>query len=146
MRRALVVGIDEYSQSPLRGCVNDATEVARLLQTHEDGSPNFECQVLTAPPFQVNRAILKGKIDDLFRDEADVALLYFSGHGFASDLGGYLVTQDARKYDEGVSMGDVVSFAINSRAREVVVLLDCCFSGALGQLPALNNRTFLREG
>lgn len=146
MRRALIIGIDEYLHSPLRGCVNDANEVARLLKTHEDGSPNFDCQTLTAPPFEINRDILRGKIDDLFRDEADVALLYFSGHGFANEFGGYLVTQDAKRYDEGVSMDDITSRAIKSPAREVVILLDCCFSGALGQIPTLGNRTVLREG
>jgi hypothetical protein len=146
MRRALIVGIDEYPRSPLRGCVNDANEVARLLKMHQDGSPNFECQMLTAPPFPVTRAILKGKIDDLFRDEADVALLYFSGHGFSNSLGGYLVSQDATRYDEGVSMVEVITLAHNSRAREVVIFLDCCYSGAMGALPILNNQTVLREG
>jgi len=64
MRRALIVGIDEYPRSPLRGCVNDATEISRLLKTHQDGAPNFDCQILTSPPFAVTRAILKGKIED----------------------------------------------------------------------------------
>ncbi len=137
MRRALVVGIDEYSHSPLRGCVNDANDMSRLLKTHEDGSPNFDCQSLTSPPFDINRDILRGKIDDLFRDESDVALLYFSGHGFANDFGGYLVTQDAKQYDEGVPMDFVIGRAIKSPAREVVILLDCCFSGALGRHPPL---------
>ncbi len=146
MRRALVVGIDDYPRSPLRGCVNDATEIARLLKTHQDGSPNFDCQMLTAPPFPVTRAILKGKIEDLFRDEADVALLYFSGHGFANDLGGYLVTPDAERNDEGVSMAEVITYAQKSCVGEVVILLDCCYSGVLGALPTLNNLTVLREG
>lgn len=146
MRRALIVGIDDYPGSPLRGCVNDATEVAGLLKTHQDGSPNFECQIVTSPPFPVTRAILKAKIDDLFRDEADVALLYFSGHGLANNLGGYLVTPDADQYDEGVSLVEVITLANKSPVREVVVLLDCCYSGALGTLPALSDQTVLREG
>jgi len=126
--------------------VNDATEIARLLRTHQDGSPNFECQILTAPPLPITRATLKGKIEDLFRDEADVALLYFSGHGFANDLGGYLVTPDGERNDEGVSMVDVITAANRCRVGEVVILLDCCYSGALGALPTLNNLTVLREG
>ena len=39
--KALIVGIDDYSQAPLGGCVNDAEEIAKLLETNEDGSPNF---------------------------------------------------------------------------------------------------------
>ena len=82
----------------------------------------------------------------MFRDEADVALLYFSGHGVVNSLGGYLVTPDATLYDEGVSMVDVITFANSSPVREAVVLLDCCYSGAQGALPVLNNQSVLREG
>lgn len=146
MRRGLIVGIDDYPSSPLRGCVNDASAIAALLKSHQDGSPNFEGQVLTAGPLNITRAVLKGKLAELFGQPADVALLYFSGHGFANDSGGYLVTQDATKYDEGVSMVDVITTANRSAVREVVIFLDCCHSGALGELPALDNKTVLREG
>lgn len=43
--KALIVGIDAYSQAPLRGCVNDAEEIAKLLETNEDGSPNFSVKL-----------------------------------------------------------------------------------------------------
>lgn len=75
-----------------------------------------------------------------------MALLYFSGHGFANDLGGYLVTPDAERHDEGVSMVDLITIANQSHVAEVVILLDCCYSGALGALPALNKLAVLREG
>ena len=146
MRRALIVGIDEYSSAPLRGCVNDANRIAALLKNNEDGSPNFECKVLTAPPLTIQRSRLKSKVEDLFANEADVALLYFSGHGTINNLGGYLVTQDAQQYDEGVSMVDVITMANRSPVSEVVILLDCCHSGALGSVPDLEDKTLLREG
>ena len=44
MRRALVIGIDNYPTSPLKGCVNDANSIANVLETHGDGSPNFAVQ------------------------------------------------------------------------------------------------------
>ena len=146
MRRALIVGIDEYPDSPLLGCVNDASRMARLLESHEDGSPNFSCRVLTGPPLSITKPILHGKIDELFAHEADVALLYFSGHGTVRNMGGYLVTPDAKRYNEGVSMAEVAELASNSPVKEVVILLDCCHSGNLGAVPALNNATVLREG
>jgi hypothetical protein len=146
MRRALIVGIDQYHGAPLRGCVNDAKKMADLLKTNEDGSPNFECKTLTAPPFNIGRADLKSRIKELFINEADVALLYFSGHGAKNILGGYLVTQDAQQHDEGVPMSDVIALANKSSAQEVVVLLDCCHSGALGDLPGVEDKTLLREG
>src|SRR5260370_12713946 len=78
---------------------------------------------------------------------AEVALFHFSGHGTVNNLDGYLVTQDAKKYDEGVGMGEVLKLANDSKADEVVILLDCCFSGNLGNPPAIDNsKAFLREG
>ena len=151
MRRALCVGIDNYPFGALRGCVSDAERLAALLSKHQDGTPNFECKKLVAPGGGamdiVTRATLKQAVEQLFKDKAEVALLHFSGHGTENNLGGYLVTQDAESYDEGLSMGDVLKMANDSKADEVVVLLDCCHSGHIGQIPALNNNAaLLREG
>lgn len=144
---ALLVGIDDYSNSPLAGCVNDATRMHNLLCRHHDDSPNFECKKLVAPSEKVTRATLKQAVEDLFKRQADVALLFFAGHGTANNLGGFLVTQDTKKYDEGLSMTDVLTMANNSPARERSIILDCCHSGALGQLPAVNNDSaMLKEG
>ena len=151
MRRALCVGIDLYPFGALRGCVSDAERMAALLAKHQDGTPNFECKKMVAPSGGatdvVTRVKLKQAVEQLFRDKADVALLHFSGHGTENNLGGYLVTQDAQSYDEGLSMGDVLSMANDSKADEVVVLLDCCHSGHMGNVPqADNNAVMLREG
>jgi uncharacterized caspase-like protein len=147
MRRALVVGIDNYSMAPLTGCVNDAQAIAALLARHHDGAPNFDVKLVTAPEQVVTRPVLKAQLDELFKRPGDVALLFFSGHGTVNNLGGYMVTQDAQKYDEGVSMVDVLAHANKSPVREIVILLDCCHSGALGQVPAIDNdQAHLREG
>jgi len=87
----------------------------------------------------VTRSTLRAAIDELFKHPADVALLSFQDTGTANNLGGYLVTQDAKSYDEGVAMADVIVMANNSRTDEVVILLDCCRSGHLGNLPAIDN-------
>src|SRR5438034_812619 len=111
MRRALCVGIDEYAFGPLHGCVSDAERMDAVLKKHEDGSPNFDSRVLTAPAgsgtSRVTRTVLREHLERLFKDNADVALLHFSGHGTVNNLDGYLVTQDAKKYDDGVAMGEV---------------------------------------
>jgi hypothetical protein len=147
MRKALLVGIDAYPAAPLSGCVADAQLMEKVLATNEDGSPNFACRVLTAPHNRVERTDLKQALEQLFRDKVDVALLHFSGHGTVNNLGGYLVTQDAKRYDEGVAMTDVLTLANNSKAEEVVIFLDCCHSGALGQIPSVDNeKAVLREG
>jgi hypothetical protein len=112
MRRALCVGIDEYGFGPLTGCVNDAQRMTAVLKAQHDGSPNFECKTLVAPQGAgsdvVTRTILREHLQRLFKDPADVALFHFSGHGTINNLDGYLVTQDAKKYDEGVPMSEVL--------------------------------------
>lgn len=147
LRRALVVGLDDYSFGPLSGCVADATAVAEMLRTHADGTPDFDVRVLTAPPAQVSRAGLREAVADLLRVPADLALLYFSGHGSEDGLGGHLVTPDATEYEPGMPMSDVVLLANRSPVSEVVVVLDCCHSGRFGRSPAdAGSSVEMREG
>lgn len=147
MRRALLVGIDDYPEAPLAGCVNDALKMAELLERNEDGSPNFACRVMIAPGLSVTKASLREPLEDLFGNDGDAALFYFSGHGTANNLGGFLVTQDATRYDEGLPMNQVVTLANKSKLREAIIVIDCCHSGALGNLPEADNSSVpLREG
>jgi uncharacterized caspase-like protein len=148
MRRALLVGIDDYPSAPLTGCVNDAEAMERLLGRHDHGGVNFDTQLLTSDQERVTRARLREAVDELFADPAEVALLYFSGHGTENDLGGYLVTSDADLYDEGVSLSDVLALANRAtHITEVAIIVDSCHSGWLGTVPAIDNaHASLREG
>lgn len=139
MKKALVVGINNYPSSPLRGCINDANAIANTLETNGDGSPNFSVRLTTSPNTDVTRSSLREAIENLFSGESGMALLYFSGHGFIKSTGGYLVTKDASRYDEGVSMDDVLNIANQSKAKNKVIILDCCHSGALGSPSVTNN-------
>lgn len=150
MRRALVVGINEYDFGPLKGAVNDAEAVAALLQRNEDNSINFDCKLLTGKvkkKIDIDRVSLKENIHALLMNEAEVALFYFAGHGIETDFGGYLVTQDSYTFDEGVALNDILIIANESRVREVIIILDCCFSGHFGNAPISGKRlTNIREG
>lgn len=132
MRKALIVGINDYPGAPLSGCVNDAHSVSAVLETHGDGSPNFAVKLVTCPSAAVTRSSLKEAIEAVFDGDSDIALLYFSGHGLISSTGGYIVTPDYKKYDEGISMHDILTLANKSKAKNKVVILDCCHSGAFG--------------
>ncbi len=132
MRKALIVGINNYPISPLSGCVNDALAIKRVLERHADNSKNFDVKLLTCNSGEVTRATLKAAIEQLFHGDSEIALLYFSGHGSINSTGGYLVTTDAKRYDEGVSMDQILSLANNSKAKDKIIFLDCCHSGALG--------------
>ena len=144
MRRALLVGIDAYPYpNQLAGCVKDARALDGVLRRHHDGSPNFDVKLITAPAKTVTRPSLRQSIESLFKDPADVALLYFSGHGTASNL----ITPDGQAYDEGVALTEILGWANDSPAGQVVVILDCCHSGAMGSVPAIgSNLAHIREG
>ena len=132
MRKALVVGIDDYPAAPLNGCVNDAKAIQSVLESHEDGAPNFEVKLITKPSEDITRASLKAAINALFEGENDTALFYFAGHGTITSTGGYIVTPDYEKYDEGISMQDVLSLANHSKAKDKIIIFDCCHSGSMG--------------
>ncbi len=134
MKKALVVGINNYPSYPLRGCINDASSIAKILETNGDGSPNFDVRLETDVQTKSN---LKTMIVELFSGKSDTVLLYFSGHGFLNEIGGYLVTPDHKKYDEGISMDEILILANQSKVKDKIIILDCCHSGAMGS-PTIN--------
>lgn len=147
MRRALIVGIDDYPDCPLSGCVNDANRIGEVISRNADGSPNFDCRYLLAPSSTVERRTLAQAIEQLFAREADAAVFYFSGHGAIDVSGGYLMTPEAKTYSDGCPMHDLLVRATKSPVREVLVILDCCHSGEFGNLPEVEtNQALLREG
>jgi len=150
MRRALLVGINHYKNSPLKGCIDDAKKMHQLLSKNYDNSPNFDCKLLTSSEnakYPITIPQLKKQLYTLFKQEASIALFYFSGHGATNDIGNYLVTQDAQNYNEGVSLDEIITMANNSNVREVIIILDACHSGHMGTLLEIGNRkALLREG
>jgi hypothetical protein len=147
MRRALIVGIDDYPDCPLCGCVNDANRIGEIVSRNADGSPNFDCKYILAPPAKIDRRTLAQAVEELFATEADVTVFYFSGHGAIDVPGGYLMTPDAKVYSDGYAMRDLLVHAIKSPVRETVVILDCCHSGEFGNLPEVEmGQALLREG
>lgn len=129
MRKALVVGLNSYPNAPLYGCVNDAVRIESTLTKNGDGSPNFHIVTILDNATRTN---LREAIEALFEGDNDIALFYFSGHGLVKSTGGYIVTTDAERYDEGISMDDILKIANQSKARDKVIILDCCHSGAFG--------------
>lgn len=145
MRKALVVGINDYPSASLKGCINDANDVTRLLERNGDGSPNFDVRAVNDIP---TKGQLLSLIDELFAGDSDIALFYYSGHGFINELGGYLVTPDFQsKYDMGVSMNDILVEANKSKCKNRIIILDCCHAGALGECPSIkDDATIIGQG
>lgn len=149
MRKALIVGIDYYDHcSRLHGCVNDAFAVKNVLERHSDGSLNFGVKIMTASDTSttISRKRLKEQVVELFRDDADIAILYFSGHGYLESTGGYLIASDSKDGDDGFSMDELLTLANASKAKNKVIVLDCCHSGAVGSPALAESKALLTEG
>jgi hypothetical protein len=149
MRKALVVGIDYYPpMDHLHGCVNDAHSVKAVLERHGDGSVNFGMLTLTGtgPTETISKIELKDSIEALFADDHEIALFYFAGHGHIESTGGYLLACDSRRGDEGVALGDVLTYASKSPAKNKIIVLDSCHSGIAGAPPIATNIAILSEG
>ncbi len=149
MRKALIVGIDYYENaSPLFGCVNDSYAVKSVLERHGDGTLNFDILYIpvTNESKKITRGELKDKITELFRDECDVALFYFSGHGYVENNGGYLITSECSRGDDGLSLDEILVMANKSKAKNKIIILDSCHSGIMGDISAIPNHALLTEG
>jgi hypothetical protein len=139
-KRALLVGIDDYPDALLTGCVDDAARLRDKLAVNEDGSPNFDCALLTSDATEVTRQALRRALLDLFRNcRGQDLLFFFAGHGAQTPWGAELVTQDYAPDSLGVSMADVLLLANSCGANEVVLILDCCNAGELGDLAAFRS-------
>lgn len=150
MRKALVVGIDYYTRiKALSGCVNDAYAVNEVLERHADGTVNFATPRLitgTGPANVITKSELKSAVRELFADDADIALLYFAGHGYIEDTGGFLCAGDCETGDDGLSLAELMSFANSSKAKNKVIILDSCHSGAVGNRGEDQRIAEIKEG
>lgn len=142
MKKALIVGLNNYPGRELKWCDNDAIAMQELMESNGDGSPNFDVILIID---DCSKNDLTSAIKKLFADDADIALLYFSGHGANTD-GGYLCTTDFSENDYGVRMTDILEIVNNSHCKNKVIILDCCFAAKMGESIMLNNNSLLGEG
>jgi Caspase domain len=133
MRKALSIGINDYPHAPLFGCANDARSISKVLETHENGAPNFSVKLFVDENVPKNTREIRALIDELFSGVADVALFYFAGHGEQNERIGesLLCLPD----DNSISLSEILAYANSGQAagiREKVIVLDCCNSGGAG--------------
>ncbi|MDH6579189.1 AAA domain-containing protein [Kitasatospora sp. MAP5-34] len=134
MRRALLIGTTRYTDPGLHD-LPGAREDVRLLQgLLEDPLVGaFEVQVLLDATKEQIESALETLIQGTRR--GDTVLIHLSGHGFKS-LGGelYFAVRQTRRetpVSTAVSAQDLRSFLRSSKAGSKMVLLDCCYSGAV---------------
>jgi hypothetical protein len=148
MKRALLVGIDRYDTlRKLGGCVNDVRALEPLISRHDDDELNYECVMRVSDEERVDRKVLLDSVDALLSPGADAALLYFAGHGVGVDDDLVLATAETKDENDGVSFAQILGKIHKSKIREIIVVLDCCYSGAAGGMPGLGgDKAILREG
>jgi len=145
VRKALVIGIDDYNSERLNlsSCINDADAITELLERHENGELNFEVK------FEENLqgiSTLREHIKNCFSDDCETALFYFSGHGAINEFGGELLLADYTQSGIGFSMNDILTTINNSKAQNKVVILDCCHAGYAGSLPTSGQAAIIENG
>ena len=132
-RSALIVAVDAYEDpqlAQLRAPARDAEELAAVLRDPAIG--DFDVQVsMNRHHYEVRVAL-----EDFFADRRpeDLLLLHFSCHGIKDESGRLFFaatdTQKSRLNATAIA-ADYVNDLLNSaRSRRIVLLLDCCFSGA----------------
>jgi uncharacterized caspase-like protein len=125
-RVALVVGNSAYRNvAPLTNPVNDSAKIAATLK---DAGFDVVDSRRDLPAAETRRALRD--FADRARD-ADIAVVYYAGHGIEVDGGNYLIPVDARLerdtdiYDEGLSL-DRILIAIEPAKKLRLVILDAC--------------------
>ena len=129
VRKALIIGLNDYPEHPLSYCDDDAVAINTLLETDSNGDPNFQTRLVKD---RMSRSEMRAAIKELFSGDSEIALLYFSGHGI-NEGPGYLVTTDYEIDDYGVSMSEILKYANESECKNRVIILDCCYSGLFGR-------------
>ena len=125
-RVALVLGNSNYQNvAPLANPVNDSSKIAATLKDAGFDVVDSRRDLAAA---ETRRALRD--FADRARD-ADIAVVYYAGHGIEVDGGNYLIPVDARLerdtdiYDEGLSL-DRILIAIEPAKKLRLVILDAC--------------------
>jgi choice-of-anchor C domain-containing protein len=136
-KHAIVIGIGDYDIDTLRlsAAARDAERVAEFLR-RKDRTGGYDVRLLTEKA-ATRRAIGLALEDVRARSGPnDTVLFFFSGHGIRDESGeGHLcpVDVDPRDIDDtGYALAKVKAKLQQARARQKVILLDCCHSGSLG--------------
>jgi len=134
--RAILVGVSDFkgdpSLTPIPAARNNLTDMAKVLtDSRLLGLSAEHCVVIPDPPSaeDVTRPILR-----LAEEAQDTLIFYYAGHGLIDDHDAALVlavgnTVAREAQFSGLSYDLLRSAIRRVRARRIIVILDCCFSG-----------------
>ena len=131
---ALIIANTEYSDpnlAQLSAPSKDAEDFARVLRDKEIAGFDDVKVILNHP-----ESYVRERIDEFFDSKKtdDLLLLYFSGHGVRDEMGSlYLAlrnTSRARLRATALRSDFIREAMDQSRSKRIVLILDCCNSGA----------------
>ena len=137
---ALLIGVSEYSEGlrPISSAILDVEAMRRVLE-HPDMGAFDQVTVLPNP----DKGSMEKAVEDLFanRQRDDLVLLYFTGHGLKDQKARFfLSTRDTGRDQNGdfrrataLAASKLQEYITDSRSQRQIIILDCCFSGALVQ-------------
>lgn len=148
MKKALLIGINDYPNgNRLTGCVEDINNLKSVIERNSDGKVNFHVKLM---PDEQSSENAMDAIKELFNDTSDMAMLYFSGHGYVNDTGAEIVFPDnirtTGSYYKGIQMKDIMEIVNASKVRNKIVILDCCHSGNMGKYRLEETGSLLSTG
>lgn len=133
-RVALVIGNAAYRFSPLENPVNDATDIDQTLR-----QLGFQTTLVRNATLVQMREATRRFADQL--QSADVALIYFAGHGIESNRKNYMIPVNAdlkfeyelddQAYNAGQWLEMLESIKSSNSERVNIVILDACRNNSL---------------
>ncbi|HKQ78525.1 MAG TPA: SUMF1/EgtB/PvdO family nonheme iron enzyme [Blastocatellia bacterium] len=143
-RRAILIASGEFPGEPslqtLRCPKNDVAGLAEALTSENFGLFTEPLTFIDQPSHSTLRAINR-VFKEAGRD--DQILIYYSGHGKQDGAGNlYLATSDTEAdalETTSIAIGTLRRLIDNYACRQVALILDCCFGGAV-------SRDFLKSG
>src|SRR5436853_2001475 len=165
--RAVLIGIDNYTERALLGCVNDIDQIESILRDRlkvpperitRFAAPRSRGGSTTQPPSlkptrDEIRSFLNRLAEEVGKD--DLVFLYYSGHGarVMTEVKGQLIAREALvpmdfcNDDEPQHHRLLYDFELNGllariaeRAGDLTVVLDCCHSASVDREGILDPR------
>jgi hypothetical protein len=140
-RVALVIGNAQYKYSPLENSINDATDIDQALRRF-----GFKTTFLRNASLGQMREATRRFADQVAN--ADVALIYFAGHGIESKNKNYMIPVNAdlkfeyeltdQAYDATAWLEMLETIKSNNVDRVNIVILDACRNNNLIGSRSLN--------
>jgi hypothetical protein len=136
-RTAILVGNGRFHAesglAPLQGPPNDVAALAAVFEDADRGG--FEVQQFV----DARKDAVLPVIDEVLNtaEADDLVLLFYAGHGKLDPSGRLCLataeTRSAALRSTSIPVSELKELVAQSRAGSVVLLLDCCFSGAIGK-------------